>query len=99
MPNTPEFSSDEEERIRQKQEEFQNVIEEHKKRHPSGGLSLGIDPGNDPIVREAMTRLMEKNIEQALATYAGQALDPDALHRMRAEAREQINALFARNSS
>jgi hypothetical protein len=30
MPDTPEFSSDEEE-IRQKQEEFRNVVEEHKK--------------------------------------------------------------------
>ena len=97
MPDTKEFSPDEEERIRQKQEEFQNVVEEHKKRYPSGGL--GIDPGNDPIAREAMTRLMEKNVEQALASHTAQALDPDALLRMRAEVREQINAMFARDTT
>jgi hypothetical protein len=97
MPDTPEFSTDEEERIRQKQDEFQNVVEEHKKRHPSGGLS--INPGRDPIAREAMIRLMEKDIEQTFASHPGQALDPDALQRMKAGIREQVNALFARNTT
>ena len=101
MPDTPEFSTDEEERIRQKQEEFQIVVDEHKKRHPSVGLSggLGINPGNDPIAREAITRLMAKDFEQALASHIGQALAPGDLQRMRAEVREQVNALFARNTS
>jgi hypothetical protein len=102
MPDTPHFSSDEEERIRQKQDEFQNVIEEHKKRHPSGtsGLSgtLAINPGSDPIAREAMIRLMEKDIEQAVASHTGQTLDGEALQNIRAEVREKINAMFAWNT-
>jgi hypothetical protein len=66
MPDTPEFSSDEEE-IRQKQEEFRNVVEEHKKLHPGG--ALGINTGNDPIAREAMIRLMGNTLTlAALAT-------------------------------
>ncbi len=73
------------------------MVEEHKKRHPSVGV--GIDPGNDPLAREAIIRLMEKNIEQALASHTGQTFDPDALQRMRAEVREQVNALFARNTT
>jgi hypothetical protein len=96
MPDTPNFSSDQEERIRQKQEEFQNVVEEHKKRHPSG--TLGINPGSDPIATEAMIRLMEQAIEQALGSHTGQALDAEALQKIRAEVREQVNALFARNT-
>jgi hypothetical protein len=102
MSDTPNFSSDEEERIRQKQEEFQNAVEEQKKRHPSGmsGLSgsPGINPGSDPIAREAIIRLMEKNIEQALESHTGQALDPEALQKIRADVREHVNALFARNT-
>jgi|ERR1019366_2505238 NAD(P)H-hydrate repair Nnr-like enzyme with NAD(P)H-hydrate dehydratase domain len=97
MPDTPEFSPDEEEKIQQKKEEFQNAVEEHKKRHPSG--VLGINPGNDPIAREAMIRLMEKNIEQALASQSEQALDADALQKIRADVCEQVNALFARNTT
>ncbi len=97
MPDTPEFSPDEEEKIREKQEEFRNVVEEHKKRHPRG--VLGINPGNDPIAREAMIRLMEKDIEQALAGQTGQALDAEALQKIRVEVRQQVNALFARNTT
>ena len=97
MQETPEFSRHEEERIQQKKEEFQNAVEELKKQHTSGGF--GIDPGNDPIAREAMIRLMEQNIEQALASHSGQALAPDETQRIRAEVREQVNGMFARNTT
>jgi hypothetical protein len=102
MPDTPHFSSDEEERIQQKQEEFENAIEEHRKRHPSGisgpSGTLGINPGSDPIAREAMIRLMQKDLEQGLASHTGQTLDADALEKIRAEVREHVNAMFARNT-
>jgi hypothetical protein len=94
MADKPEVLAEVEERIQQKQKEFQRAVEEHP------GFGFGIDPGNDPIAREAMTRLMEKNvIEQVLASDSGYALDPDALETIRAECREQVRALFARNNT
>lgn len=72
------------------------MVEQYIK-HP--GRVIGINPGNDPIAREAMIRLMEKHIEQAIGSQGGQALDADALQEIKAEVREQVNALFARNST
>lgn len=93
MPEPPKFSPDEEERICQKREEFKKVIEEQKKLHP--GSFLSINPGQDPyIAREAMTRLIEENIEQAITSHAGQVSDPDMLQRIKTQFRERADALF-----
>jgi hypothetical protein len=99
MPDTPDFPPEVEAQIQQKQEEYQNAIQEYQKTRPGVSAGFGIDPGNDPVAREAVTRLMEKSIEQALVSETGQVLEPEDLRRIRAEVREQVEALLARNST
>ena len=94
MAETAGFSPDDEIVIQQKLQVFRQFAEQHEQLHPGNGFS--IDPGPDPLAKEAVLRLMEESLERALEQSAGQALDPADRQRMQQELREEVSRFQGR---
>ena len=96
MAETAGFSPDDEIVIQQKLQVFRQFAEQHEQLHPGNGFS--IDPGPNPLAKEAVLRLMEESLERALEQSTGQTLDPADRQRMHQELRKEISAFLARRS-
>lgn len=92
---TDELDPDDRERlIRAKQEQLQQILEEYKATRTDPTEGFGFDPGGDPIMQEAVLRLMQDEVRKQLAAHG--VVDDDELSRTMAELREQVVSSFNR---
>jgi hypothetical protein len=84
---------DRERLIRETQERLRQIVQEHKAANAAGSQDISFDPGGDPVMQEAVIRLIQ---EQAREVLVARGVGEDEVNQTVEDIREQFLSFLSR---